>query len=334
MPEPSELATRFAQRAKVVLFNVCAVTTLIELALLVPLRSNFTPIRLDVMNVPPDQIARFRPNLRDVEYVHEQAPGAVRGYRPIRISTNAEGFRDVDHAVARSPGVFRVAVFGDSFIFGLGLQQPDTLPSALQRDLGDRYELFNFGIPGMNFEGMGRMTQVFGMKYRPDVALYSFICDDVSTTDSVSVMRWSRTIQGLSSALPYVINEGVQRLFVNWKMALYTSDFRVISMVPPLYWHRIDLVLDYLHSLAARGGHEVMVVDYCRSWNFAYAVRRYDSGHGTRTQVIDDFRLEVNSNDGHPTAACNRAASARLTPALREARARREVAAARSPSRP
>ncbi len=334
MAEPSELAARFAQRAKVVLFNVYVVTTLIELALLVPLRSNFTAIRLDVMNIPPDQITRFRPNLRDVEHTHEHAPGAIRGYQPIRISTNAEGFRDVDHTLTAAPGVFRVAVFGDSFIFGLGLQQRDTLPNALQRDLGDRYETFNFGIPGMNFEGMGRMTQVFGMKYHPDVALYSFICDDVSTTDSVSVVRWSRNVEGVTRVMPDFINEGIQRVFVNWKMALYTSDFRVISLVPPLYWHRISLVLDYLYSLAARNGHEVMVVDYCRSWNFAYAVRRYDAAHHTHTRVIDDFRLEVNSNDGHPTAACNRAASARLTPVLREVRAQREAAAARSPSRP
>ena len=74
--------------------------------------------------------------------------------------------------------------------------------------------------------------------------------------------------------------------------------------------------------------------DYCRNPNFAYAVRRFDSGHGTRTRVIDDFLLEVNSNDGHPTAACNRSASARLVPALREARARREAADARTSSRP
>ena len=147
-------------------------------------------------------------------------------------------------------------------------------------------------------------------------------------------MRWSRSIQDRTSALPGFVNRGIHRFFTNWKMALYISDFRVISMVPPLYWHRISVVLEYLHSLAARGGHEVMVVDYCRNPNFAYAVRRYDSGHGTRTRVIDDFLLEVNSNDGHPTAACNRSASARLVPALREARARREAADARTSSRP
>lgn len=334
MPEPSPTVVRFAARAKVALFNAFAAAMLVQLALMAPVRANFTAIRLDVMNIAPDQIARFRPNLRDVPYTHDLAPGARRGYTEIRISTNAEGFRDVDHATAKPPGVFRVAVFGDSFVFGLGLSQDDTLPSALGRALGPGYETFNFGIPGMNLEGMGRMTQVFGLKYHPDLAVYSFICDDVSTTDSVSVLRWRRDYGWLRALVPDAADELFDRFFIGWKMARYTSDLRLIAMVPPLYRRRISLVLGYLHALADRNGHEVAVVDFCRNWNFAPAVRAWDAAHRRRTTLIDDFRVEVNDNDAHPTARCNRDIAARLTPAVRAMRARREAAGGAPTSRP
>ncbi len=124
MPELSPTVARFARHAKVVMFNLYAVATVVELALVVPMRANFTAIRLDAMNIPPGEVSRLQPNLRDVPYVHHRPPGASRNYQLIRVSTNGEGFRDVDHAIERPPGVFRVAVFGDSFIFGLGLSQP------------------------------------------------------------------------------------------------------------------------------------------------------------------------------------------------------------------
>ncbi len=212
--------------------------------------------------------------------------------------------------------------------------QPDTLPSLLGRELGGTYETFNFGISGMNFEGMGQMTQLFGLKYRPDVAVYSFICDDVSKTDSVSIFRWRRPLRRLIDALPASIGHriNVESLLVGWKMARYTSDFRALLLVPPLYRQRIEVVLDYLYLLAARNGHEIVLVDYCRNDNFTAAVRHRDAVHGSHTVVINDFPVELNSNDHHPTAACNRAITARLAPVLRAARARREAGTVPSPS--
>jgi hypothetical protein len=39
----------------------------------------------------------------------------------VEIATNAEGFRDVERPLIKPPGTTRVAVLGDSFVFGSGV---------------------------------------------------------------------------------------------------------------------------------------------------------------------------------------------------------------------
>ena len=64
----------------------------------------------------------------------------------VRYSTNAYGFRgDFD---ARGGGRVRYAVVGDSFTFGLGVNDADTLVSRLNATATDGRLYLNFGIPG------------------------------------------------------------------------------------------------------------------------------------------------------------------------------------------
>jgi len=135
---PSERAARFGRTSKVVLVNLYLLTVGVLLALLIPFRSNFSPIRGDVLQGGAGDIHRLRPNLRDEPYLHGAPPGIGIHYSPITVSTNAEGFRDRDHPLEKAPGTFRVAVFGDSFVFGLAVAQAETLPNQLDASSTDR----------------------------------------------------------------------------------------------------------------------------------------------------------------------------------------------------
>jgi hypothetical protein len=161
----------------------------------------------------------------------------------------------------------------------------------------------NFGMPGLNLEGMGKMTQAFGLRYRPDLAVYSFICDDLSTTDSISELHWQRNIfraMGGSSQLL----EPILRLLIPLKMARYTIDFQIIATFPPLYEKRVSLLLGYLSDLARTDGHDIAIVDFCRRDSFRRALARFNQEHGTRIVHINDFEVQLNPNDGHPTREC------------------------------
>src|SRR5204862_4136075 len=66
---------------------------------------------------------RLRPNFS----------GMIRG---ARFTTNSRGLRDREFAVPKPAGVFRIAVLGDSFTEGSGLDDAETCPNAWKRAFG------------------------------------------------------------------------------------------------------------------------------------------------------------------------------------------------------
>jgi lysophospholipase L1-like esterase len=102
----------------------------------------------------------WRDNLRKMNgAIYRRSEDAALVYEPVPNATvsmpygpagfDAQSMRD-DHERSSepSPGKTRVAVVGDSIVWGEDLPVDATLPRALQRELGDRFEVLNFGVTG------------------------------------------------------------------------------------------------------------------------------------------------------------------------------------------
>ncbi|MEK6760731.1 MAG: SGNH/GDSL hydrolase family protein [Nanoarchaeota archaeon] len=78
----------------------------------------------------------------------------------------------------------RVLLLGDSFVYGFGLNDSETIAVKLQEDLGENYEVINMGVDGY---GTGQEILQFyeeGLKYDPDIVLLFFYPNDFSDTSS------------------------------------------------------------------------------------------------------------------------------------------------------
>lgn len=103
------------------------------------------------------------------------------------IRVNEQGRRDRGFPLERSPGTFRVAVIGDSFVTGLEVAEERGLVAALERDLtrcpalnGAAPEAMNFGVPGYGTAQELLMLRTRALAYRPDaVVLVVFPGNDV-----------------------------------------------------------------------------------------------------------------------------------------------------------
>ncbi len=89
-------------------------------------------------------------DLPGVQYEHiPGSTGAVAGI-PVRI--NSLGFRGPEIAPEKPAGVTRIAVLGDSFIFGQGVNGDETLPAVLENLLNrggkHKYQVINAGVRG------------------------------------------------------------------------------------------------------------------------------------------------------------------------------------------
>ena len=73
---------------------------------------------------------------RNPKIGYEPAPLAYQGdemsFYDYKGASNQLGYRDVDHAVAKPPGVYRIVVIGDSIAAGLKVDRfEDTFPAIL-----------------------------------------------------------------------------------------------------------------------------------------------------------------------------------------------------------
>jgi hypothetical protein len=99
-------------------------------------------------------------------------------------ATNSAGFRGPDRSLEKPPGVFRIAVFGDSIAMGAGVTQEETYAFGLERALetirpGRRYEVLNLGLGGLNARfAVDRLVRL-GLRYEPDLLVYGYTLNDI-----------------------------------------------------------------------------------------------------------------------------------------------------------
>jgi len=87
------------------------------------------------------------------------------------VHINARGFRGPDVAAAKAPGQKRVLVLGDSFVFGVGVDEGSLVTAWLQRLLGAGHEVVNLGISGYSTDQQLILFEETGRRLRPDAVL-------------------------------------------------------------------------------------------------------------------------------------------------------------------
>jgi lysophospholipase L1-like esterase len=97
--------------------------------------------------------------------------------------SNSLGFRERE-VPAKTPGRYRIAVVGDSFTWGQGIEREERFSNLIEQFLGSRYEVFNFGIAGDNMpEHLTRLAQALDVK--PDFVLLQIYINDFETREMV-----------------------------------------------------------------------------------------------------------------------------------------------------
>lgn len=118
----------------------------------------------------------------DLEY-----RGPLDSFHDYSGSSNSLGFRDIEHAVDKEPGVFRILVLGDSVAAGQRVPRfEDTFPARLEADLtgaGLLTEVLSFAVTGYNTRQEVEMLREKGLAYRPDLVLLAYCLNDRGRSD-------------------------------------------------------------------------------------------------------------------------------------------------------
>lgn len=103
-----------------------------------------------------------------------------------KVATNTLGFREREISPTPADSVYRIAVIGDSFTWGQGIQRSDRMTERLQALLEEaslNAEVLNFGRPGAQTVDHIRTLRDIVLPLQPDFVLMQWYVNDVEGHD-------------------------------------------------------------------------------------------------------------------------------------------------------
>lgn len=128
----------------------------------------------------------YRPSANP-RLVYELEPGHRVTW--LNASISPQGLNDRVFDLEKPPGVFRIAVVGDSTAFGWKVGGDKSLVKDLERSLNRlqkrRYEVMNFAVPGYNTSQELEVIRDRVLSFHPDMVLLIFTGNDVNVCNYI-----------------------------------------------------------------------------------------------------------------------------------------------------
>ncbi|MFH1770955.1 MAG: GDSL-type esterase/lipase family protein [archaeon] len=95
------------------------------------------------------------------------------------VTINSKGLRDKEYDYEKDSSVKRILFFGDSHVWGYGLNNSDRFSEILEKKLGEDYEVINMGVTGYSTDQEFLLLRDEGLKYNPNVVVLVFYANDL-----------------------------------------------------------------------------------------------------------------------------------------------------------
>src|SRR5262249_27037975 len=91
------------------------------------------------------------------------------------MTINSERLRAArDYGHQKPPSTLRLAVFGDSFAFGMDVGDDDTFAAQLEHQM-DHSEVLNFGVLGYGMDQVLLRFRAEGVQFHPDIVVLNYV---------------------------------------------------------------------------------------------------------------------------------------------------------------
>jgi len=161
-------------------------------------------------------------------------------FKDAPLRTNSFGMRDREYSVDKPPGTLRIALFGDSYPMGSGVEERDIFPTLLENRLNlerplsaySNYEVLNFAVGGYSAIQIALEAKEKVPIFKPDVVMCVTAHDNLKWT---AVRFASAVEEGDSITEPFLV--GIrERTGISSKM----NDFEIRRRLKPVSKELVD----------------------------------------------------------------------------------------------
>jgi hypothetical protein len=145
----------------------------------------FALAEVAVRRISPQEVGPVRfachPELGHIPVPRQQGERRFPGVFTFRYSNNSLGWRGRREYREAKPTEYRVLFLGDSFTYGLGVNDDQTFAVQMEKDLRAgrlSVEVMNAGCPGKGTDYELKSFQTVGRKFHPDLTVLGFFGND------------------------------------------------------------------------------------------------------------------------------------------------------------
>lgn len=157
---------------------------------------------------------------------------------PFRVTSNRLGTRnDREYSTKKPPGAFRILALGDSFTFGVHVNNQDTWPQRLEHFLHNedqlQAEVFNMGSVGFTIEDEYLLLKEKGIHYDPDLVIVAFYANDLEDFSPAMRAVFKRCENGssLRNKIKHSIKETLRHSGIFCSLAYLRHQLQIRSML-------------------------------------------------------------------------------------------------------
>jgi hypothetical protein len=125
----------------------------------------------------------FKPNSSSLDLVISNINYRINNTRNefgIYVKFNKYGFKDYNYPIKKKSNTTRIAIIGDSFTYGLGLNTTQTYENILEIKINksNNVEIINFAIDGFNSYDQFIILKKDVLKFEPDILMVAYATND------------------------------------------------------------------------------------------------------------------------------------------------------------
>jgi lysophospholipase L1-like esterase len=200
-----------------------------------------------------------------------------RGCFTGHVVTNQWGFRDHERTLAKAPGIFRIALMGDSVVEGAHVNPEQVMNIQMQKQLQaqgyHKVEVMNFAVEGIGTTQEWLMYQQQVRQFHPDMVIVGFSDNDVMNNSSTlqpqsyGIHTWYSPYYNLDQNGTLVFQPVEKRYFGS--LVNFLEKHSYLVYYGERVWYRADLPLHHWRGMPVyygTYGDDPLDADWQQAW--------------------------------------------------------------------